>query len=194
MATNRRPHRKLTDILGDKTPPANEDENSSTATSSAPAEAAYSDTGAAKLAAVPDPSDQEAGPELDQAPAEVPAPESATGSKPAGAAKKAPAAKKASEPRKAAETRVSPAAAALQGFFHEGDPVVLASATEDSERVNLYLHTDDKAMLDFAKMNDRADVNSRMRAMVAVYRSNKRFRTLVDKYAQTAPRGGTGRH
>ncbi|GAA3601508.1 hypothetical protein [Kribbella ginsengisoli] len=69
---------------------------------------------------------------------------------------------------------------------------MLASATEDSERVNLYLHPEDKSMLDFAKMNDRADNNSRFRAMVAVYRSNKRFRALVDKYAQTAPRGGTG--
>jgi hypothetical protein len=66
---------------------------------------------------------------------------------------------------------------------------VLVPLDGESSRVGLYLHHDDYKALGLAKLEDRADLNSRMRAMIALWRSNARFRAQVDKLARTAPRG-----
>jgi len=40
-----------------------------------------------------------------------------------------------------------------------------------------------------AKLDDGADLNARIRAMIAVWREQPRFRTAVNKLASQAPRG-----
>lgn len=65
-----------------------------------------------------------------------------------------------------------------------------AVETQDAKRVSLYLDPADYRELALAKIDDGADLNSRIRAMIAVWRENARFRSQVDKIAQSAPRGG----
>lgn len=71
-------------------------------------------------------------------------------------------------------------------------PKVLISSTKDAKRVGLYLHEDDFKALGIAKLDDGADANDRIRAMIAVWRANPRFRTQVDRLARTAPKGRPG--
>ncbi|MBC7279210.1 hypothetical protein [Nocardioides sp.] len=93
-----------------------------------------------------------------------------TAAKPA--AKKAPA-------KKAAAAKPAP------------EPVrVLAANSDDAKRVSLYLHPDDFKFLGMAKFDDGIELNSRIRAMIAIYKHNERFRNAVDRAAKTAPRGG----
>ncbi|MFR9806482.1 hypothetical protein ACL02T_29960 [Pseudonocardia sp. RS010] len=68
-------------------------------------------------------------------------------------------------------------------------PHVLIPTTAESKRVGLYLHPDDYRELGLAKLDDGADSNARVRAMIALWRSNERFRNAVDKLARTSPRG-----
>ncbi|HJQ48683.1 MAG TPA: hypothetical protein VJ870_20515 [Amycolatopsis sp.] len=70
-----------------------------------------------------------------------------------------------------------------------GTPTVLTPTTAESKRVGLYLHPDDYRELGLAKVDDGADCNARVRAMIALWRSNERFRNAVDKLARTSPRG-----
>lgn len=67
---------------------------------------------------------------------------------------------------------------------------VLSVDTENAKRVSLYVHPDDYRALGMAKLDDGADLNSRLRAMIAVWRANARYRSQVDRLAKTAPRGG----
>ncbi len=69
-------------------------------------------------------------------------------------------------------------------------PKVLTAATTNAKRVGLYLHPDDFRALGLAKLDDGADANARIRAMIALWRHNDRYRAAVDKLARTAPRGG----
>lgn len=68
-------------------------------------------------------------------------------------------------------------------------PQVLVPSTEDAKRAGLYLHNDDYRALGLAKLDDGCDYNARVRAMIALWRSNTRFRNQVDRLARTAPRG-----
>lgn len=118
--------------------------------------------------------------------------------------KKAPARKKATtpSPRKKSATssstraRKTAAAAAPQPAptpEPEASSVeirVKATDAKEAKRVSLYLHPDDYKALALAKLEDGADLNSRVRAMIAVWQGNSRVRAQVDRLASTAPRGG----
>jgi hypothetical protein len=67
--------------------------------------------------------------------------------------------------------------------------VLTADSTGDAKRVGLYLHPDDFRALGMAKLDDGADANARIRAMIALWRHNDRYRAAVDKLARTALRG-----
>ncbi|MGQ0574354.1 MAG: hypothetical protein ACT4RN_09140 [Pseudonocardia sp.] len=71
-----------------------------------------------------------------------------------------------------------------------GPRLLTAESTGDAKRVGLYLHPDDFRALGMAKLDDGADANARIRAMIALWRHNDRYRAAVDKLARTAPRGG----
>lgn len=68
-------------------------------------------------------------------------------------------------------------------------PQVLMPSTEDAKRAGLYLHNDDYRALGVAKLDDGCDLNARVRAMIALWRANPRYRNQVDRLARTAPRG-----
>lgn len=70
-----------------------------------------------------------------------------------------------------------------------GPRVLIADSTGDAKRVGLYLHPDDFRALGIAKLDDGADPNARIRAMIALWRGNDRYRAAVDKLARTVPRG-----
>lgn len=70
-----------------------------------------------------------------------------------------------------------------------GPRVLTAESTGDAKRVGLYLHPDDFRALGMAKLDDGADANARIRAMIALWRANDRYRAAVDRLARTAPRG-----
>ena len=59
-----------------------------------------------------------------------------------------------------------------------------------AKRVSLYLDPDDYRALAMAKLDDGADMNSRIRALIAVWRGDSRVAKKVNRLAQTAPRGG----
>lgn len=84
-------------------------------------------------------------------------------------------------PSDGAETTEKPA--------RPGPQVLTATSTGDAKRVGLYLHPDDFRALGMAKLDDGADANARLRAMIALWRHNDRYRAAVDKLARTAPRG-----
>lgn len=67
---------------------------------------------------------------------------------------------------------------------------VLATDTASGKKITVYLHPDDYRELGMARLDDSADFNARIRAMIAVWRHDPRFRRKVDKLARTAPRGG----
>lgn len=70
------------------------------------------------------------------------------------------------------------------------EPQLLKPAsTAEAERSTLYLHPDDHRELVMARLEDKADANTRIRAMIALWRANPRYRAAVDKLARTAPRG-----
>lgn len=106
----------------------------------------------------------------------------------AAPAKAAPKPASKTAPRKAAAKKAAPAKPAPKPA---PEPVrVLAASSDDAKRVSLYLHVDDFKALGMAKLEDGIELNSRVRAMIALYRHNERFRNAVDKAAKTAPRGG----
>lgn len=67
--------------------------------------------------------------------------------------------------------------------------VLIAASRDDERRVSLYLHPDDYKALGAQKLEDGADVNTRLRALIAVYRSDDRVKKKVDKLAAGVPRG-----
>ena len=87
-------------------------------------------------------------------------------------------------------TRTSPATPDASSA-EAGDPIrVRAVDVTDAKRVSLYLDPEDWRALSMAKLEDGADLNSRIRAMIAVWRGDTRVAKKVDRLAQTAPRGG----
>jgi len=58
----------------------------------------------------------------------------------------------------------------------------------DAKSLVLYLHPDDMRMLQLAKVEDSVDHQARFRAMLALYRSNTRFRASVDQVAKRQPK------
>jgi hypothetical protein len=79
-----------------------------------------------------------------------------------------------------------------------GDPVaddpedlrILTAETVTAHRVSVYLHPDDARVLRQGRVDDGADVNTRIRALLAVYRADDRVRERVDALARSASRRG----
>ncbi|WP_339121868.1 hypothetical protein [Pseudonocardia sp. D17] len=63
-------------------------------------------------------------------------------------------------------------------------------STADASKQMIYLHPDEFRALGLAKLDDHVSVNIRIRAMIALWEANPRFRRAVDKIASTTPRGG----
>ncbi|OLL69894.1 hypothetical protein Ae168Ps1_6363 [Pseudonocardia sp. Ae168_Ps1] len=66
---------------------------------------------------------------------------------------------------------------------------VRVPTTEAAKRTGFYLHEEDHRDLTFAKTIDGADANTRVRAMIAYWRTNKQFREAVNRVASGMPRG-----
>ncbi|MPY80340.1 MAG: hypothetical protein GEV04_18150 [Actinophytocola sp.] len=99
--------------------------------------------------------------------------------------------KKGSGSRSGSTAKKATAAEATESTSTSNEQIrVLGVANEDAVRVSLYLHPEDHRALGMAKLEDRADANARIRAMIALWRHNDRFRAQVDRLARTAPRGG----
>lgn len=111
-------------------------------------------------------------------------------------AAKTTASKKSTSPRKkssgaapAISRKTAPPAPAAPAA--EPIRVRVPASSGDAKRVNLYLEADDYRELRVASIDDGADLNSRFRALVALWRGNPRFRAQVDQLARSAPRGGS---
>lgn len=106
-------------------------------------------------------------------------------------------AKKAtSSPRKQAATKTAkkatkPPQKRAQTATGSVPTVRVPASTGEAKRVHVGLHEDDFRDLAMAKVDDGADANARLRAMIAVWREVPRFRQMVDRVARTAPRGGS---
>ncbi|MEV6443921.1 hypothetical protein [Amycolatopsis sp. NPDC051716] len=73
---------------------------------------------------------------------------------------------------------------------HHEDPRILTSETVTAHRVSVYLHPDDARVLRQGRVDDGADANTRIRALLAVYRADDRVRERVDALARSASRRG----
>ena len=104
--------------------------------------------------------------------------------KPAQTAQEEPKPARKRAPRRPTE---KPAEAPTDG--EKTRPTVLTVSTPDAKRVGLYLHPDDFRALGIAKLDDGADANARIRAMIALWRHSDRYRAAVDRLARTSPRG-----
>ncbi|SHN48197.1 hypothetical protein [Cryptosporangium aurantiacum] len=107
-----------------------------------------------------------------------------------GTPRKSTAAKTAPPAKSTARSTTSGRGRAAAPVDQDDEPLVLIPTTDDAQRVGLYLHKDDYRALNLAKLDDGFDMNARVRAMIAIYRHNPRFRSLVDRTARNAPRGG----
>jgi hypothetical protein len=76
------------------------------------------------------------------------------------------------------------------GAEHREDPRILTSETVTAHRVSVYLHPDDARVLRQGRVDDGADANTRIRALLAVYRADDRVRERVDALARSASRRG----
>ncbi|MFI5586405.1 hypothetical protein ACIA5G_15300 [Amycolatopsis sp. NPDC051758] len=70
------------------------------------------------------------------------------------------------------------------------DPRILTAETVTAHRVSVYLHPEDARVLRQGRVDDGADVNTRIRALLAVYRADNRVRERVDALARSASRRG----
>lgn len=124
-------------------------------------------------------------------PAETPAKATKAASRPRKSSGGRGAAKKGSA---SSQTSQSPAPDAGSGGLFEEVPMdqirVLGESNDRAKRGTLYLHPEDHRAVGSAKLEDGADLNARVRAMIALWRHNARFRHQVDRLARTAPRGG----
>lgn len=66
----------------------------------------------------------------------------------------------------------------------EGPHVRKPESTTAASRISLYLHPDDKRELGLAKVDDAIDENSRIRAMIALWRHDERLRSRIDRLAK----------
>ncbi|MFJ7212644.1 hypothetical protein [Amycolatopsis sp. NPDC098790] len=67
---------------------------------------------------------------------------------------------------------------------------ILTVETVTAHRVSVYLHPDDARVLRQGRVDDGADVNTRIRALLAVYRADVEVRERVDALARSASRRG----
>jgi len=67
---------------------------------------------------------------------------------------------------------------------------ILTAETVAAHRVSVYLHPEDARVLRQGRVDDGADVNTRIRALLAVYRADDRVRERVDALARSASRRG----
>lgn len=65
---------------------------------------------------------------------------------------------------------------------------ILSIDTGSAERVSVYLHPEDARLLRQGRVDDGADANTRIRAMLALYRADARVRARVDELARSTPR------
>ncbi|MGH3353346.1 MAG: hypothetical protein ACRDPS_21975 [Nocardioides sp.] len=111
---------------------------------------------------------------------------------PAKKATRSPRKKSTATPAKKTTARKPAAKKPAAPAEPEAEPLrVKGVDTADAKRASLYLHPDDYRALQLAKLDDGADLNSRMRAMIALWQHNARFRAAVDRLAKDAPRGGS---
>jgi len=92
------------------------------------------------------------------------------------------------KPRQGGKAAQEPAQGQPTAPRAESPTVRTAPSTTTAKRVGLYLHEDDFRALGLARLEDGADANARIRAMIAVWRANPRIRTQVDRLARTAPK------
>jgi len=111
--------------------------------------------------------------------------------KPAKTAQKRAPAKRARKSSTSTQKRTQPAKAGASEPTGTEPRVLVPASTSEGKRTPVNLHVDDYKALAMAKLEDGADINSRVRAMIALYRANARVRTQVDRLARTAPRGGS---
>ena len=86
--------------------------------------------------------------------------------------------------RKPAATEGASAGEATDTPKREAPKVLKPESTSAASRISLYLHPDDKRALGLAKLDDAVDENSRIRALLALWRYDERLRNRVDKLAQ----------
>lgn len=86
--------------------------------------------------------------------------------------------------RKPAATEGAAAGEATDTPKREAPKVLKPESTSAASRISLYLHPDDKRALGLAKLDDAVDENSRIRALLALWRHDERLRNRVDKLAQ----------
>lgn len=72
---------------------------------------------------------------------------------------------------------------ARQTPAQQPDPAVRAPEPGTTERVTLYLHPDDYRALGVAKLDDKVDHNTRLRAMIALWRDDPVLRARIDDLA-----------
>lgn len=68
---------------------------------------------------------------------------------------------------------------------HDAIPVHTA-VNGQADRITLYLHPIDHRALGLAKVDDRIDNNTRIRAMIALWRDDPAHRDRVDRLARAA--------
>lgn len=66
----------------------------------------------------------------------------------------------------------------------EGPQVLKPDSTTAAARISLYVHPDDKRMLGLRKLDDGIDENSRIRALLALYRYDERLAKRTDRLAR----------
>jgi hypothetical protein len=67
-------------------------------------------------------------------------------------------------------------------------PEILHTETVSAHRVSIYLHPEDARILRQGRVDDGTDANTRIRALLAFYRTDCDLRTRVDELAQHASR------
>ncbi|MPZ62913.1 MAG: hypothetical protein GEU93_16795 [Propionibacteriales bacterium] len=98
--------------------------------------------------------------------------------------------KAAKTPRKRSQAPRKTDSTTTTGEEEQTPARVKAADVADAKRVSVYLHPDDYRALALAKLEDGADLNARLRAMIALWQANSRFKLQVDRLAKSAPRGG----
>jgi hypothetical protein len=68
------------------------------------------------------------------------------------------------------------------------EPEILHTQTVSAHRVSVYLHPEDARILRQGRVDDGADANTRIRALLAFYRTDCDLRTKVDELAKHASR------
>lgn len=102
-----------------------------------------------------------------------------------GSPRKRSAAKTTKKASKRAQKAAEPAGDAAAGAIQ-----VRAVSTDEAKRASLYLHPDDWRAIMQIKIDEGVDLNSYVRALIALARGDKKVYARAVKLAKTAPRGG----